>query len=118
MANAPHDDEFVQLHVRHVPGGAFTDHVFSTRKGTRTSCASRVPFGTLFRREESEKHRPRRPPGTGFAPIKSVIDASLRKGSSRPMRLYWERAGPKTLYLERRFLRAGRPSTPASSTSR
>src|SRR5437879_6025408 len=32
MANAPHDDEFVQLHVRHVPGGSFTDHVFQTMK--------------------------------------------------------------------------------------
>jgi CDP-4-dehydro-6-deoxyglucose reductase len=99
MANAPHDDEFVQLHVRHVPGGAFTDHVFKTMK-ERDILRFEGPFGTFFLREESEKPIVFVASGTGFAPIKSVIDAALRKGSSRPMRLYWGARRPKDLYLD------------------
>jgi CDP-4-dehydro-6-deoxyglucose reductase len=99
MANAPHDDEFVQLHVRHVSGGAFTDHVFKTMK-ERDILRFEGPFGTFFLREESRKPIVFVASGTGFAPIKSVIDAALRKGSSRPMRLYWGARRPKDLYLD------------------
>jgi CDP-4-dehydro-6-deoxyglucose reductase len=99
MANAPHDDEFVQLHVRHVPGGAFTDHVFKTMK-ERDILRFEGPFGTFFLREESEKPIVLVASGTGFAPIKSVIDAALRKGSPRPMTLYWGARRPKDLYLD------------------
>jgi len=99
MANAPHDDEFVQLHVRHVSGGAFTGHVFETMK-ERDILRFEGPFGTFFLREESEKPIVFVASGTGFAPIKSVIDAALRKGSSRPMTLYWGARRPKDLYLD------------------
>jgi CDP-4-dehydro-6-deoxyglucose reductase, E3 len=99
MANAPHDDEFVQLHVRHVPGGAFTDHVFKTMK-ERDILRFEGPFGTFFLREESGKPIVFVASGTGFAPIKSVIDAALRKGVARPMTLYWGARRPKDLYLD------------------
>jgi CDP-4-dehydro-6-deoxyglucose reductase len=99
MANAPHDDEFVQLHVRHVPGGAFTDHVFKTMK-ERDILRLEGPFGTFFLREESAKPIVFVASGTGFAPIKAVIDAALRKGSARPMTLYWGARRPKDLYLD------------------
>ena len=99
MANAPHDDEFVQLHVRHVPGGAFTDHVFKTMK-ERDILRFEGPFGTFFLREESGKPVVFVASGTGFAPIKSVIDAALRKGVARPMTLYWGARRPKDLYLD------------------
>jgi CDP-4-dehydro-6-deoxyglucose reductase, E3 len=98
MANAPHDDEFVQLHVRHVPGGAFTDHVFKTMK-ERDILRLEGPFGTFFLREESDRPIVFVASGTGFAPIKSVIDSALRKGVSRPMTLYWGARRPKDLYL-------------------
>jgi CDP-4-dehydro-6-deoxyglucose reductase, E3 len=99
MANAPHDDEFVQLHVRHVPGGAFTDHVFKTMK-ERDILRLEGPFGTFFLREESAKPIVFVASGTGFAPIKAVIDAALRKGSARPMTLYWGARRPRDLYLD------------------
>ena len=98
MANAPHDDEFVQLHVRHVPGGTFTGHVFSTMK-ERDILRLEGPFGTFFLREESAKPIVFLASGTGFAPIKAVIEAVLRKGIARPIALYWGGRRPKDLYL-------------------
>lgn len=98
MANAPHDDEYVQLHVRHVPGGAFTDHVFRTMK-EREILRLEGPFGTFFLREESAKPIVLVASGTGFAPIKALIEAALRKGVARPMTLYWGARRPKDLYL-------------------
>jgi CDP-4-dehydro-6-deoxyglucose reductase len=98
MGNAPHDDEFMQLHVRHVPGGAFTDHVFRTMK-ERDILRLEGPFGTFFLREESAKPIVLVASGTGFAPIKALIEAAFRKGVARPMRLYWGARRPKDLYL-------------------
>ncbi|HYA46379.1 MAG TPA: CDP-6-deoxy-delta-3,4-glucoseen reductase [Burkholderiales bacterium] len=98
MANAPHDDEFLQLHIRHVPGGAFTDHVFKAMK-ERDILRFEGPFGTFFLREESEKPIVLVASGTGFAPIKAVIEAAFRRGLTRPMALYWGARRPKDLYL-------------------
>src|SRR5439155_1210679 len=98
MANAPHDDEYVQLHVRHVPGGSFTDHVFRTMK-ERDILRLEGPFGTFFLRDESDKPIVLVASGTGFAPIKALIEAAFKKGVVRPMRLYWGARRPKDLYL-------------------
>jgi len=98
MGNAPHDDEFVQLHVRHVAGGSFTNHVFQAMK-ERDILRFEGPLGTFFLREESDKPIVFVASGTGFAPIKSVIDAAFKKGVSRSMVLYWGGRRPKDLYL-------------------
>jgi len=98
MANAPHDDEFVQLHIRHVPGGTFTDHVFKTMK-EREILRLEGPFGTFFLRDESPKPIVFVASGTGFAPIKAMIDAAFKRGVARPMTLYWGARRPKELYL-------------------
>ncbi len=98
MGNAPHDDEFVQLHVRHVAGGQFTDHVFSKMK-ERDILRLEGPLGTFFLREDSAKPIVFVASGTGFAPIKSIIEHALRKGIARPMVLYWGGRRPKDLYM-------------------
>jgi CDP-4-dehydro-6-deoxyglucose reductase len=98
MANAPHDDELIQLHVRHVPGGQFTDHVFGRMK-ERDILRFEGPHGTFFLREESAKPIVLVASGTGFAPIKSIIEHALRKEISRPMTLYWGGRRPQDLYL-------------------
>ena len=76
MANAPHDDELIQLHVRHVPGGQFTDHVFGKMK-ERDILRFEGPHGTFFLREDSDKPIVFIASGTGFAPIKSVIEHEI-----------------------------------------
>jgi len=98
MANAPHDDELIQLHVRHVAGGQFTDHVFGKMK-ERDILRFEGPLGTFFLREDSAKPIVLVASGTGFAPIKSIVEHALHKGVTRPMVLYWGGRRPKDLYL-------------------
>lgn len=98
MGNAPHDDEFVQLHVRHVPGGQFTDHVFGKMK-ERDILRFEGPHGTFFLREDSAKPVVFVASGTGFAPIKAILEHAFRKETTRPMVLYWGGRRPKDLYL-------------------
>jgi CDP-4-dehydro-6-deoxyglucose reductase len=99
MGNAPHDDELIQLHVRHVAGGQFTDHVFGKMK-ERDILRLEGPLGTFFLREDSTKPIVFVASGTGFAPIKSIIEHALRKGVTRPMVLYWGGRRPKDLYMD------------------
>jgi CDP-4-dehydro-6-deoxyglucose reductase len=98
MGNAPHDDALLQLHVRHVPGGQFTDHVFGKMK-ERDILRFEGPQGTFFLREDSAKPMVFVASGTGFAPIKSIIEHAIHKGIARPMTLYWGGRRPRDLYL-------------------
>ncbi|MFN0162388.1 MAG: CDP-6-deoxy-delta-3,4-glucoseen reductase [Burkholderiales bacterium] len=98
MANAPHDDEFVQLHVRHMPGGHFTEHVFGKMK-ERDILRIEGPFGSFFLREESDKPMVFVASGTGFAPIKAVIEHALYRDIKRPMTLYWGGRRPQDIYM-------------------
>jgi CDP-4-dehydro-6-deoxyglucose reductase len=98
MGNAPHDDELIQLHVRHVPGGQFTDHVFGKMK-ERDILRFEGPHGTFFLREDSAKPIVLVASGTGFAPIKSIIEHALKNEIPRPMALYWGGRRPKDLYM-------------------
>jgi CDP-4-dehydro-6-deoxyglucose reductase, E3 len=98
MANAPHADEFLELHIRQVAGGSFTDHVFGKMK-ERDILRLEGPLGSFFLREESDKPIVFVASGTGFAPIKSIIESALHRNITRPMVLYWGARRPKDLYL-------------------
>jgi CDP-4-dehydro-6-deoxyglucose reductase len=98
MANPPHDAELLQLHVRHVAGGQFTDHVFGKMK-ERDILRFEGPLGTFFLRDDSAKPIVFVASGTGFAPIKSIIEAAAAKGVTRPMTLYWGGRRPRDLYM-------------------
>ena len=91
MANAPHllgSPPAIELHVRHMPGGKFTDHVFGVLK-EKDILRMEGPFGSFFLREESDKPMVLLASGTGFAPIKALIQHLQMKGSTRPAVLYW-----------------------------
>jgi CDP-4-dehydro-6-deoxyglucose reductase len=98
IANPPHDAESIDLHVRHVAGGQFTDHVFGKMK-ERDILRFEGPLGTFFLREESERPIVFVASGTGFAPIKAVIEHMFHKAIARPATLYWGGRRPKDLYL-------------------
>jgi CDP-4-dehydro-6-deoxyglucose reductase, E3 len=98
MANPPHDDEFLQLHVRHVPGGQFTDHVFGAMK-ERDILRFEGPLGSFFL-QESAKPIVFVASGTGFAPIKAIVEDAFQKDIGRPMALYWGARRPQDLYLD------------------
>jgi CDP-4-dehydro-6-deoxyglucose reductase len=98
MANAPHLDEHVTVHIRHMPGGLFTDHVFNTMK-ERDILRFEGPLGTFFLREDSDKPMVLLASGTGFAPIKAIVEHAVDQKTDRPMVLYWGGRRPKDLYM-------------------
>jgi CDP-4-dehydro-6-deoxyglucose reductase, E3 len=98
MANPPHDDAFIELHLRHMVQGAFTDFVFNKMK-EKDILRFEGPLGTFFLREDSDKPIILVASGTGFAPIKSIIEHALHTGTSRQMVLYWGGRRPADLYL-------------------
>ncbi|HEY6135061.1 MAG TPA: CDP-6-deoxy-delta-3,4-glucoseen reductase [Rubrivivax sp.] len=101
MANAPHNlgsPPSIELHLRHMPGGKFTDHVFSAMK-ERDILRMEGPFGTFFLREDSDKPIVLLASGTGFAPIKAIIEHLQMKASTRPAVLYWGCRSRRDLYL-------------------
>lgn len=99
LANAPHDDAFLQLHVRLVPGGLFTGHVFDGMK-ERDILRLNGPHGSFFLREDSDKPMILLAGGTGFAPIKAIVEHALYSGSRRPMVIYWGNRSRAGLYMD------------------
>ena len=95
---APHDDALLELHIRHLQGGVFTDPLFATGK-VKDIWRFEGPFGSFYLREDSDKPIILVASGTGFAPIKAIIEHAHHVGSSRPMVLYWGGRRPKDLYL-------------------
>lgn len=98
IANAPHDDEFIELHIRHVDGGEFTDWVFSQMQ-EKTILRIQAPLGTFVLDEESPRPMIFMGGGTGFAPLKGQIEHAFHIGISRPMVLYWGVRATRDLYL-------------------
>ena len=100
MANAPHTQTAapsLELHVRHMPGGKFTDHVFGPMK-EKDILRIEGPYGSFFLREDSTKPIVLLASGTGFAPIKAVIEHMQFKGITREATLYWGGRRPADLY--------------------
>jgi CDP-4-dehydro-6-deoxyglucose reductase len=98
LASAPHADELLEIHVRRVPGGNFTEHVFTAMK-ERDIMRIEGPLGTFFLHEESAKPIILVAGGTGFAPLKGLIEHALHIGVKRPMQLYWGAKNRAGLYL-------------------
>jgi len=100
MANAPHlIGQGLELHIRHMPGGTFTDHVFGAMK-ERDILRVEGPFGSFYLREDSAKPIVLLASGTGFAPIKAIIEQMQLKGSTRAATLYWGGRRPADLYMD------------------
>ncbi|MBL3960950.1 CDP-6-deoxy-delta-3,4-glucoseen reductase [Burkholderia sp. KCJ3K979] len=98
IANSPEDEGFIELHLRNY-GGPFSTFVFRKLK-ENDLLRLEGPFGTFFVRDESDKPMILLASGTGFAPIKSIIEHELRKQSGRQMTLYWGGRRPHDLYLD------------------
>jgi len=98
IATPPHADELLELHIRHVPGGFFTEQLFNTYKG-REILRLEGPLGAFYLREESDKPIIFVAGGTGFAPIKAIIEHALYGNVDRPMVLYWGARAKRDLYL-------------------
>lgn len=98
LANAPHNDEFLELHVRLVPDGEFTGFVFNSMK-EKAIMRFQGPLGTFFLREDSQRPIIMVGGGTGFAPLKGILEDLFYKGLERPVHLYWGARAKQDLYL-------------------
>ena len=98
LANPPHDDALLELHIRHVPGGLFSDQVFSILK-ERDILRLKGPLGSFFIRDDSDKPIIFIAGGTGFAPIKSMLEHAFSEHTDRELVLYWGVRSLKDLYM-------------------
>jgi CDP-4-dehydro-6-deoxyglucose reductase, E3 len=94
IASPPHDAALIELHVRRVSGGGFTERLFA-------------PVGALLRIEGPVgqfTYREGAGPvlllagGTGFAPLKSMLRHALERGDTRRLHLYWGARSAADLY--------------------
>lgn len=99
QATAPAKASTVDLHIRHMPGGRFTDHVFTSMK-EKEILRIEGPFGSFYLRENSPKPIILLASGTGFAPIKALIEQLQLTHSPRSVVLYWGGRRPLDLYMD------------------
>ena len=99
IANAPHEAGFIELHVRKIAGGHFTEQVFNEMP-LKTILRVEAPLGSFFLREQNEKPIIMVAGGTGFAPIKGMIEHMIYQNIQRPLWLYRGARQVNDLYME------------------
>lgn len=100
-----HGGDGLELHIRHMPGGIFSSYAFEQLK-VKEVLRLEGPFGSFFLREKTEKPIILLASGTGFAPIKAIIEQMKEKGISRPATLYWGCRCKSDLYMHEWALEA------------
>ncbi len=99
IASPPHDARPLELHVRRVVGGEFTDRLF--HEDMRAALLSiEGPLGTFTYRPHAA-HPPRMVligGGTGIAPLLSILRHLVENGIERDIQLYWGVRGQQDLY--------------------
>ncbi|MES2051477.1 MAG: FAD-binding oxidoreductase [Pseudomonadota bacterium] len=96
MANPPHESEMIQLHIRHVQGGQFTQIVPGLKGGDVLQVE--LPFGSFELAEASTAPMLCVVGGTGFAPVKSLLDDMAKKGIARHVTLIWGGRDAASIY--------------------
>jgi CDP-4-dehydro-6-deoxyglucose reductase len=98
LANAPHQDDLLELHLRLIPGGEFTKLVFTTMK-ERDILRFEGPLGSFCLHEDSDRPIVMVAGGTGFAPIKALVEHAIHSRITRPMAIYWGAKNRAGLYM-------------------
>lgn len=97
LAGSPSNDEYLELHLLQVPDGVFTNHVFNSMK-EKAMVRIEGPFGNFYIRDTSNRPLLLVAGGTGFAPIKSILEKLIEEGDTRPVKLYWGARTKADLY--------------------
>ncbi|MGD9264212.1 MAG: 2Fe-2S iron-sulfur cluster-binding protein [Lysobacterales bacterium] len=117
IASPPQSEDIVELHVRHVEGGGFTSWVFDELE-VRDILRLEAPLGTFFvRNDDTGRPLIMVGGGTGFAPLKSMIEDLLAHGDTRPLHLFWGARTAAELYMHDRARRWARQHENISFTS-
>jgi len=99
LANAPHEGEELEIHVRRVESGRFTRQVFETMR-EKDLLRLQGPLGTFFLRGDRCLPAILIGGGTGIAPLRSMVEDDIARGSTRPLRLFWGVRARRDLYLQ------------------
>ncbi len=99
IANSPSNDEVLELHLRHVKGGKFTEYVFNEMK-EKALLRIEGPFGSFFIQDKSNRPLILIAGGTGFAPIKAMLEQLIEENDTRPVYLYWGVRSEADLYRD------------------
>jgi NAD(P)H-flavin reductase/ferredoxin len=98
MANPPQESDGAELHIRHVPLGRFSESVLASL-ATGDQLDLEIPYGEFFLREDGAKPIVLVATGTGFAPIKAIVEDMIRRRIRRPTTLYWGARGAADIYM-------------------
>ena len=99
IANAPHDDAYIELHIRHVPDGQFGDFVFDGLK-EKALMRMEAPLGSYFLREESNRPIILMGGGTGFAPLKGMLEHAFHIKLDQAIHLFCGARAKRDLYMD------------------
>ena len=99
LANAPHDDQLLVLHIRHVEGGDFTGYVFHELQ-EKSIMRIEGPLGSFFLHDDTDRPMIFMAGGTGFAPVKSLTEHCIAEKTTLPIHIYWGARAKQDLYLD------------------
>lgn len=97
IANPPNPDNRIELHVRRLPHGRFSEQVF-TQMQARDLLRIRGPLGSFFLREDSDRPIILMGGGTGLAPLQGILMQAIEQQLGRPMHLFWGVRARRDLY--------------------
>ena len=97
LANSPHQDQILEFHIRYYDGGIFSEYAFNKLKN---NAPQRIegPLGQ-FTLHNSDRPIIMIAGGTGFAPIKSIVEYTLKINDPRSIHFYWGARLKPDLYL-------------------
>lgn len=98
IANAPTRKGYLELHLRLVPGGHFTDYVFN-QMPARSILRIEGPLGAFYLRQGAGRPLLLMAGGTGLAPIKAMLEQCMDRQQALPVALYWGVRSKTDLYL-------------------
>jgi len=99
IASSPQMEDEIELHIRHVEGGGFTGWVFDELK-VRDILRIEGPLGNFFiRHDTTDRPMILMGGGTGFAPLKSMLEDLLAHHDQRPLHLFWGVRNRAELYM-------------------
>jgi len=101
IASPPQSEDEIEMHIRHVDGGGFTGWVFDELK-ERDILRLEAPLGTFFiRNDRLDRPMILMGGGTGFAPLKSMLEDLLAQNDKRPLHLFWGANSQADLYMHK-----------------
>ena len=98
IANVCHENNEIELHIKKIPHGQFSNLFINDIK-VHTLMHLCGPNGSFFVRK-NERPIIFLACGTGFAPIKAMIEALLSNKTTRNIHIYWGMSTPESFYSD------------------